>query len=501
MGGRTPEDQEETQGNIGLGRTAHQTTCRRPAGRRQKLQIAEGVPADLIKITLDHFFPDFPDRLLELPDPRRPDRIVYSKEHLFYLGLSMFLFHCGSRSQLESERRTPAFLHNLLTLSGTGEEQTASVEAMNYLMENMPSGGGMEELPGQMTLRLINSRALDKYRNSCGEFMIAVDAVHLFTRKGRWPCAVYKKLGGKTHSCYYALEAKLVASDGFAFSLATIFIETEEQYVKQDCELKAFYRLEEILKKRFPRLPMCLLMDGLYANKNVLDICEKNRWGHFITFKDGSIPNLYAAMLAKLDASPSASVDNRPEPGVLQHISWALNLKHEGRSTHALFCRETTIAADVIKVNNFVWLTDARPDKHNAAALAEEARNRWIIENQGFNVQKNEGYELEHNYGTVGFAMKNYYYLLQIAHMLHQLMVKSDLFLKLQRKFIMLETQAWPEKTITILATIATTTLKHFRTVKNFVKRLSESFRNQIFSDLATNPETLGKIQIRFNSD
>jgi hypothetical protein len=501
MGGRTSEGQEETQGNIGIKRTDNQTTCRRPAGRRQKPQVAECVTADLIKITLDHFFPDFPGNLSELADPRRPDRIVYSKEHLFYLGLSMFLFHCGSRSQLESERGTPAFRHNLLALSGTDEKQTASVEAMNYLMENMSPGGGMEELPGQLLLRLINSRALDKYRNSHGEFMIAIDAVHLFTRKGRWLGAVYKKIGGKTHSCYYALEAKLVTSDGFAFSLGTLFIETEEEYVKQDCELKAFYRLEEILKKRFPRLPICLLLDGLYANKNVLDICEKNRWGYYITFKDGSIPNLYAAMLAKLDASPAASVDNQPEPGVLQHISWALNLKHEGRSAHALFCREMTIAKDGIKVNNFVWLTDARPDKHNAATLAEEARNRWIIENQGFNVQKNEGYELEHNYGTVGFAMKNYYYLLQIAHMLHQLMVKSDLFPKLQRKFIMLETQAWPEKTKIMLAAIATNTLEHFRTVKNFVKRLAESFRNQIFSALATNPEALGKIQIRFCSD
>ena len=55
----------------------------------------------------------------------------------------MFLFHCGSRSQLENERRTPAFLHNLLALSGTDEEQAASVEAMNYLMENMPPDGGL----------------------------------------------------------------------------------------------------------------------------------------------------------------------------------------------------------------------------------------------------------------------------------------------------------------------------------------------------------------------
>jgi Flp pilus assembly CpaE family ATPase len=47
---------------------------------------------------------------------------------------------------------------------------------------------------------------------------------------------------------------------------------------------------------------------------------------------------------------------------------------------------------------------------------------------------------------------------------------------------------------------VAENTLKHFRTTKNFVRRLAESFRNQMFSELATNPEVLGKIQIRLDS-
>jgi len=44
---------------------------------------------------------------------------------------------------------------------------------------------------------------------------------------------------------------------------------------------------------------------------------------------------------------------------------------------------------------------------------------------------------LEHNFGKIGLAMKNYYYLLQIAHLLHQLMIRSDLFPKLQKKIIL----------------------------------------------------------------
>ena len=49
---------------------------------------------------------------------------------------------------------------------------------------------------------------------------------------------------------------------------------------------------------------------------------------------------------------------------------------------------------------------------------------RWKIENEGFNEQKNGGYELKHKYSEVSLtATKNYYQALQIAHMINQLVV------------------------------------------------------------------------------
>ena len=289
MGRRIQKDQTVAQGNRQPERADNQTACKCKAGRKQKLKAPEPVAADLLKITLDHFFPRFNKSLAKLPDPRLPERIVYPKEHLFFLGLSMFLFHCGSRSQLENDRKTPAFRRNLLELSGTGEACVASTEAMNYLMEKMDPSDGMELISGEMVNSLIRSRVLDKYRNSSGEFMIAMDGVHLFTRKGEHPNSVSKTIDGESYSYYYALEAKLVTMDGMGLSLATVFIETKEEYSKEDCELNAFYRLAPILKSRFPRLLMCILLDSLYSNQNVLRICTENGWGYFITLKAGSI--------------------------------------------------------------------------------------------------------------------------------------------------------------------------------------------------------------------
>ena len=47
---------------------------------------------------------------------------------------------------------------------------------------------------------------------------------------------------------------------------------------------------------------------------------------------------------------------------------------------------------------------------------------RWKIENEGFNTQKKHGYGLEHPYSRKYQGVKNHYYLLQIGHMIAQIM-------------------------------------------------------------------------------
>ena len=57
----------------------------------------------------------------------------------------------------------------------------------------------------------------------------------------------------------------------------------------------------------------------------------------------------------------------------------------------------------------------------------DSGRLSWEIENEGFNSQKNGGYELEHKFSRVSyFALQNYYQLLQIAHMINQLVERSN---------------------------------------------------------------------------
>ena len=122
MGQGASQDKEGTQRNFRIERTDNKAACKHQAGRKQKTQAPEPVTADMIKVLSDYFFPDFNNLLSRIEDPRRQDRIIYSKEHLIWLASSMFLCQHGSRNQFENERRSINFLHNLLILSETDEE-------------------------------------------------------------------------------------------------------------------------------------------------------------------------------------------------------------------------------------------------------------------------------------------------------------------------------------------------------------------------------------------
>ncbi len=70
----------------------------------------------------------------------------------------------------------------------------------------------------------------------------------------------------------------------------------------------------------------------------------------------------------------------------------------------------------------FYFLTDLPVTKRTVKELAEAGRRRWAIENEGFNTQKNHGYNAGHRFSHNYQAWKNHYYLIQIGHMISQIM-------------------------------------------------------------------------------
>ncbi|MFT6338020.1 MAG: hypothetical protein ACJATI_004789 [Halioglobus sp.] len=64
------------------------------------------------------------------------------------------------------------------------------------------------------------------------------------------------------------------------------------------------------------------------------------------------------------------------------------------------------------------------PNQTNIKELTLTGRMRWKIENEGFNFQKNQGYNLHHKYVRKNFnGIRNYYLCMQITHIIEQLFI------------------------------------------------------------------------------
>ena len=369
--------------------------------------------------------PDFSPRLKAFADPRDQDKIVYTKETLIWSALLIFLMGLRSRRQFRFESAASTFVRNLNILAASQVETAPHDDTIVYYLEKIDPSGA-EALPGAIVRRLVRNKVLYKSR-LYGRFTVVVDGTGmLFFRKRHCKHCLTRKLSdGRVLYYHHVLEAKLVTPDGYALSIATEFIEnTNPCAAKQDCELNAFTRLAMKLKKQFPQLPLIILGDALYANQNVFETCRRNGWHFIFTFKSGSLPALFGEYQTLRDLSCKNRIEQREGP-VLQQFAWVNDLQYEGHRLAAFECREIR---DAQEPSYFAWITDMKVGCASVVTLANRGgRLRWKIENEGFNIQKNGGYELEHAYSQNENAAKIFYFLLQVAHAINQLMIKGGL--------------------------------------------------------------------------
>ena len=368
-------------------------------------------------------------------DRRDPQKTKYPLAGLAFAGMLMFLCRLGARRQV-----------GLLLRNGPSTEKFAAL----FHVDSFPHGDTLDDAFSQLDpdqgqevvcalmeklIRkkvLYNERVLDKY------FVIAMDGSGTLTFSERH-CShcLTATHNGKTLYFHKVLEAKLVTPSGFAFSIMTEFIENPgENPTKQDCELKAFYRLAARLKQRFPRLPILLSLDGLFAGGPTFEICRKYGWQYMIVLKDQDLPSVNQEFEALSKLLPQNRFSCRPvkDAEISQCYRWVESISYvdADRRQHILSvieCLETKPdEKGVMKTTKFKWVTCLPISAKTVAHLASHGgRIRWKVENEGFNVQKNGGYGLEHAYTSNSTSAKIFYFLLQIAHMIAQLLDRGNL--------------------------------------------------------------------------
>jgi hypothetical protein len=390
--------------------------------------------------TVQHFFGGWTTLFGGVIDPRNPVQITYPLAQELTAGTLLFLFRLGSRRAYNEQLR-----HNgpsaAKFAAWFGVEGVAHGDTLNYAFQRVQVAEVQEVLCG-MVARLIRQKVLYRYRLLGVYYLVSIDGTGVLTFPERHcaHCLTRTLTNGATLYYHPVLEAKLVTANGFAFSLLTEFIENAELTAdKQDCELKAFYRLAKRLKARFPHLPICLLLDGLYAGGPTFQVCEDYAWKYLITLRDEDLPNVHRSFAAALSHLPEnhKSVTLGPQAAITQTYRWVADIAYQDSAdrTHTLGvleCLETRPEARTPTgrdTTKWLWLTNFTLTTYNVDRLANQGgRVRWKIENEGFNVQKNGGFNLEHAYSQDENAAQVFYFLLQIAYLLFQLLEKGSLF-------------------------------------------------------------------------
>ncbi|GHV52848.1 hypothetical protein FACS1894181_16300 [Bacteroidia bacterium] len=169
-------------------------------------------------------------------------------------AISIFLFRQGSRNSLDNKRREEPFVWNYFQTFGLRLLHQDTTAAVPCRLDP----DKLKQVKMNLMSNMFNQKWLRLYRLQNKYYLAAIDATGEVSSGYRHceHCLAGTKKGVVTY-CHYALEAKLVTRDGLCLSLATGWIENPDgNFVKQDCERKAFLRLASRLKKQYPRLPV-----------------------------------------------------------------------------------------------------------------------------------------------------------------------------------------------------------------------------------------------------
>jgi len=373
-------------------------------------------------------FPRWGQALSALPDPRASDQCDYPREALCEAVMMMYEGRLAARRQIRYRLHTALVRERLSRRCGQALTAVPHGDtAARYLAMVPPPA--MQRVPQSMVRDLLVARRLEPLRFLGRYYLLTCDlSGHLYL--GDHASAFTEGCLTQTHSdgrtLYYrpVCEAKLVTHSGLALSIGSEFVENPPGFTRkhgdpQDSELPAAQRLFPRVKAAFPGLAFCALLDARYCNETGFALCEANHWRFIITLQDGSIPSVWQEFQTLRSLTPGNQHRLIAPDGIEYRYTWVNAIAYGERTLNVLECAWTDAEGE----HRFVWVTDLPIHARNCEALAHQGgRQRWKIENNGFRTQKHGGFAMEHAYAKNVVTAKNFYLLLQAAHIRSQML-------------------------------------------------------------------------------
>lgn len=179
---------------------------------------------------------------------------------------------------------------------------------------------------------------------------------------------------------------------------------------KNDCERAAAKRWVMRYRDFHPRLKTILLVDALFPHAPFLRQLQEQDLNYIASVRNGSHKFLFECIEKRDD-----DVVHIEKKSIGDKVKKTRTRTYRFLNNLPLNKANTDIGVSMLdfteviewegkrgyekKKVHFTWITNFTITKENAPSIARAGRSRWSIENEAFNTLKNQGYNLEHNYG------------------------------------------------------------------------------------------------------
>lgn len=338
-----------------------------------------------------------------VPDSRRAASVKFSMSDTLSSALAMFSLKYSSLLHFDTEMRGDegTVRHNLGTLFGV--TQAPSDTQMREILDPVDPSW-LRPAFRALHSSLQRGNVLRKFSWNDDKYLLSIDGTGQFasSKVSCKHCCVKKRKSGDEF--YHQLLPAAIVHPDLRRALPLDFepITRHDGNTKNDCERNAGKRLLASIRQQYPDRQFVVLEDALAANGPHIQELLHHKMDFIIGAKPGSNAALFDEVHERLnrgECTESSSEDLNSKGfscGYRFTNDMALNDSHPDIRVNYLEYWEFDKKG---KQTIFAWVTNLPISADNAYELARAGRSRWKVENELFNVLKNQGYNLEHSYG------------------------------------------------------------------------------------------------------
>lgn len=362
-------------------------------------------------------------RVRKICDTRVIGKVEHDIHDCCLSALAMMFFQDPSINKFQLRLQKKLHKSNLETLF---KVKTIPKETqMREVLDSIPSRE-LEPIFADFFKPLQRGKQIEQFQIFNGSYLIPIDGTQYFSsEKISCPKCLFKKHKNGKITYYHQVLAAALVNPGIkqVIPLSPEPIQNSDGTTKQDCEINASKRLLAKIRSNHPKLKITIAGDGLYSKQPFVNALKANNMSFILVAKPTDHKNLYQ-WFEETRAIKETHILKIKDFNGRDHVyEWMNNIPlNDTKNADSVNYFEYSMFKGKKRTFHNSWVTDITISSKNIRELVKCGRARWKIENETFNTLKNQGYELEHNYGHgKRYLSYNFFLMTLMAFSMHQI--------------------------------------------------------------------------------